>query len=66
VEKAVEEELTDLSTKERKQLSVEALTLRVGTTLEEVEAIKWFSVTIHNFGDDCSTFATMEFGRDIS
>jgi len=66
VEKAVEEELTDLSTKERKQLSVEALTLRVGTTLEEIEAIKWFSVTIHNFGDDCSTFATMEFGRDVA
>ena len=66
VEKAVEEELTDLSARERKQLSVEALTLRVGASLEGIEAIKWFSVTIHNFGDDCSTFATMESGRDIA
>jgi GTP cyclohydrolase I len=66
VEKAVEEELAGLSIKKRKHLSVEALTLRVGTTLKGIEAIKWFSVTIHNFGDDCSTFATMESGQDIA
>jgi len=60
VEKAVEDELNTLSSKSRKILSVEALTRRVGTNLELVEAVEWFSVTVHNFCDDCSTFATME------
>jgi GTP cyclohydrolase I len=60
VEQAVEDEINGLATKSRKTLSVEALTRRVGMSLELVESIKWFSVTVHNFCDDCSTFATME------
>lgn len=60
IEKTVEEELADLSSKAKKTLSVEPLARRIGGSLEQVEAIKWFSVTVHNFGDECSTFATME------
>ena len=60
VEKAVEDEINRLSSKSRKILSVEALARSVGTCLESVEAIEWFSVTVHNFCDDCSTFASME------
>jgi len=60
IEKSVEEELDDLSIKDRKVLSVEALTRRVGATLEKIEALRWYSVTVHNFGDECSTFATLE------
>ena len=60
IEEAVEEEMKNLSSKEGKVLSVEILARRVGASLEGVNAIKWFSVTVHNFGDECSTFATME------
>lgn len=61
IEKTVEEEIEELSRKERKVLSVEALTRRVGASLEQIEAIKSYSVTVHNYGDECSTFATLEF-----
>ncbi len=60
IEEAVCEEIDKLSTKVRKILSVEGLTRRVAASLDEIDAIKWFSVTIHNFGEDCSTFATLE------
>lgn len=60
IEEAVEEELGGLVGKERKVLSVEALTRRVGGLLEKIHAIKWFSVRVHNFGDECSTFAAVE------
>lgn len=60
IEEAVQDELDGLSMKQRKVLSVEALTRKVGVCLEKVPAIKWFSVCIHNFGDECSTFAAME------
>ena len=60
IEKTVEDELTDLSAKERKILSVEVLARRIGASLECIDAIKWYCVTVHNFGDECSTFATLE------
>ena len=60
IENAVCEEIDKLSSKVRKILSVEGLTRRVGGSLDEIDAIKWFSVTIHNFGEGCTTFATME------
>lgn len=60
IEDAVCEEINKLSSQVRKILSVEELTRRVGASLDDVEAIKWFSITIHNFGEDCSTFATLE------
>ena len=60
IEETVEKELNDLSVKEAKVLSVESLARRVGESLEQIEEIKWYSVTIHNFGDECSTFATLE------
>lgn len=62
IEEAVEEELTNLAlvAEERKVLSVESLARRVGAGLEKIETISWYSVTIHNFGDECSTFATRE------
>lgn len=63
IEDTVELELTKLSSAENDNqsvLSVESLTRSVGNSLENVKAIKWFSVTIHNYGDECSTFATME------
>jgi len=60
IEEAVCAEINKLSLMVRKVLSVEELTRRVGASLDEVDAIKWFSVTIHNFGMDCSTFATLE------
>jgi GTP cyclohydrolase I len=64
IEKAVDEELESLLKKEKKVLSVEPLARRIGCSIEQVEAIKWFSVTVHNFGDECSTFATMESAAD--
>jgi GTP cyclohydrolase I len=60
IEETVEEELRDLLQKERKILSVESLAKRIGASLERIEAVKWYSVTVHNFGDECSTFATLE------
>lgn len=60
IEETVEEELADLSLKERKILSVEALARRIGESFERIDAIRWYSVTVHNFGDECSTFATLE------
>jgi GTP cyclohydrolase I len=60
IEEAVCHEINKLSSKVRRILSVEDLTRSVGASLDEVDAIKWFSVTIHNFGEDCSTFATLE------
>lgn len=60
IEETVEEELDDLIVKGRKVLSVESLARRVGACLEGIEAINWYSVTVHNFGDECSTFATLE------
>jgi GTP cyclohydrolase I len=62
LEEAVEEELTNLAlvAEVRKVLSVESLARRVAACLEKIDAIRWFSVTIHNFGDECSTFASME------
>jgi GTP cyclohydrolase I len=62
IEDAVDEEMDKLSSRIRKILSVEELTRRLGETLEKVDAVKWFSVTVHNFGEDCSTFATLESG----
>ena len=60
IEQAVEEELSGLASRERKVLSVESLTRRVAACLEKIAAIRWFAVTIHNFGDECSTFAAIE------
>ena len=59
-EEAVGKEMDKLSSQVRNILSVEELTRRVGAALDEIDAIKWFSVTVHNFGEDCSTFATLE------
>ncbi|KJS01803.1 MAG: hypothetical protein VR65_07735 [Desulfobulbaceae bacterium BRH_c16a] len=60
IEEAIEEELNSLSSRERKELSVETLTRRVAACLERIAAIRWFAVTIHNFGDECATFAAIE------
>ncbi|EKD38810.1 MAG: hypothetical protein ACD_75C00601G0002 [uncultured bacterium] len=60
IEEAIEDELNSLSSRERKELSVETLTRRVAACLERIAAIRWFAVTIHNFGDECSTFAAIE------
>ncbi len=60
IEETVDGELRELSKKEKKVLSVESLARRMGRCLDEIEAIKWYSVTVHNFGDECSTFATLE------
>lgn len=60
IEEAVNDELANLDSKQRMVLSVEAITRLVGDRLEKINAIEWFSVCIHNFGDECSTFAVME------
>jgi GTP cyclohydrolase I len=60
IEAAVEVELGVMETRQAKLLSVESLSRTVGCSLERVEAISWFSVTVHNYGDECSTFATTE------
>ncbi len=62
VEKAVRKELTETHGVSGRSLSVEALVMGIGSSLEKISEIVWFSVTVHNFGDDCSTFATMESG----
>jgi GTP cyclohydrolase I len=59
IEQAVEAEINHLLIKQHSVISVEALTRRVGTCLGEIAAISWFSVTVHNFGDECATFATV-------
>ncbi len=60
IEKEVEQELNNLPEQERKALSVEVLARNIGQIIQDIDAIKWYSVTIQNFGDDCSTFATVE------
>jgi len=60
IEDAVDGEMEKLSSGARKFLSVEELTRSVGEALGKLDAIKWFSVTVHNFGEDCSTFAMLE------
>lgn len=60
IEDGIETEIEGLVQLEKVVLSVEAVAQSVGGKLEMIQAIKWFSVTVHNFGDECSTFATME------
>jgi GTP cyclohydrolase I len=60
IEDAVEIELEDLQSKGSNLLSVESLAKTVYGVLLKVEAISWFAVTVENFGDECSVFATME------
>jgi len=60
IEDAVEVELENMEQTRVKLLSVESLSRTVGQSLEQVTAISWFSVTVDNFGDGYSTFATME------
>jgi len=60
IEKGVEEELNGSTLSEETSLSVELLSKTVAAGLEDVDAIEWFSVTAHNFGDDFSTFAAVE------
>ena len=56
----VDNEISRLAQEGRNILRVEPLTKRIGACLEKIDAIHWFSVTVHNFGDECSTFATVE------
>jgi len=60
IEQEVDNEISRLSQEGRNILRVEPLTKRIGQCLEKIDAIHWFSVTVHNFGDECSTFATVE------
>ncbi|SDP18753.1 GTP cyclohydrolase I FolE2 [Desulforhopalus singaporensis] len=60
IENAIELELNKMLENAKATLSVETLAKTVGEHLEKVEAIKWFSLTVHNFGEECSMFATME------
>lgn len=60
IEQTVEDELMEISKGDPKVLSVEALSRRIGANFEPIDAIKWYSITVHNFGDECSTFATLE------
>lgn len=69
IEDAIEEELDSLNSEQgdgNGVLSVEALAGTVGDSLGLEKAIKWFSVTVHNYGDECSTFATMESMSSLS
>lgn len=60
IEQEIEKEINMLTAGTRKMLNVEALTRRIGASLEGTSEIGWFWVTVHNFGDECSTFATVE------
>jgi GTP cyclohydrolase I len=60
IEDSVEDELANLKSKERKVLSVESLARRIGENIGEIDEIKWYSVNVINFAEDCSTFATVE------
>jgi GTP cyclohydrolase IB len=60
IEKGVERELNENGGPKEKTLSVESLSKTVASGLEDVNEIEWFSVTVHNFGDDFSTFAAVE------
>ncbi len=59
IEEEVESEIAQLLARQRPVISVESLARRVGRCLEGLSAISWFSVTVHNFGDECATFATV-------
>lgn len=59
VEEEIEKEI-QVRLHQKDTLSVELLARRVGKLIESLDAIRWFKVTIHNFGDECSTFATVE------
>lgn len=60
IEQEIEQEISRMAEENRKILRVEPLTRRIGACLEKIDAIQSFAVTIHNFGDECSTFATVE------
>lgn len=60
LEGVVESELQAVTRNGGGVLSVENLSRRAGDILEASEAIRSFSVTVRNFGDGCSTFATVE------
>lgn len=60
IEDAVEVELEKLQIKGSTLLSVESLSRTISTVLSEVNAVSWFSVTVENFGDQCSTFSIIE------
>jgi len=60
IEKAVERELNENFHNTSGSLSVESLSKTVGSGLEDTNEIEWFSVTVHNFGDDFSTFAAVK------
>lgn len=60
IEKAVEKEVSETFQDSSGCLSVESLSKRVSSRLEDTPEIEWFSVRTHNFGDDFSTFAAVE------
>jgi GTP cyclohydrolase I len=61
IEDSIEEELATLATDNNMTtLSVESLAREVANSLELEDAVCWFSVTVHNFADGYSTFATVK------
>jgi GTP cyclohydrolase I len=60
IEKAVERELNETFLDKSDSLSVESLSKTVASDLEDTDEIEWFSVAVNNFGDNFSTFATVE------
>ncbi|HID02604.1 MAG TPA: hypothetical protein EYP18_05290 [Desulfobacterales bacterium] len=59
IERAIDEERDTKPIQGDNSMSVESLTRRIAGSLEDEEAIKSFSLTVENFSEGYSTFATM-------
>ncbi len=60
VEEAIDAEQHMVPVQGENSLSVESLIRKIARSLEEEEAIKWFSVKVENLAEGYSTFATMD------
>ncbi len=60
IEEAIDAEQHMVPVQGENSLSVESLIRKIAKSLEEEEAIKWFSVKVENLAEGYSTFATMD------
>ena len=60
VEEAINAEQYMVPVQGDNSFSVESLIRKIAKSLEEEEAIKWFSVKVENLAEGYSTFATMD------
>jgi GTP cyclohydrolase I len=62
IEGAIDKEQASAPIQGENSMSVESLTRKIATSLEDEDAIKSFSLTVENLSEGYSTFATMNSG----